>query len=74
VYEYLKLLEKRNLLDLLVKKGIVPITLAGHKLIYEVYLKEMKSNSKSQAITNTSIETKTPERTIYRIIAQMESK
>ena len=74
MYEYLKLLEKKNLLGVLITKGIVPLTLAGHKLIYEVYLKELKENIKSQAITNTSIETKTPERTIYRIIAQMESK
>ena len=74
MYEILQELEGKNLLDKLVKQGIVSITIAGHKMIYEIYLKELKTNKKAQAITNTSIDTKTPERTIYRIIEKMESK
>lgn len=74
MYEILQELEKHNLLDKLVKNGVVPITIAGHKLIYEVYLCEMKKcNDKPQAITNTCESTKTPERTIYRIIRKMET-
>ena len=72
MYEILQKLENDSLLDQLVKQGIVSITIAGHKLIYEVYLKELKKEKKAQAITNTSIETHTPERTIYRIIKTME--
>jgi len=73
MYKILQELEDVNLLDKLVKQGIVSITIAGHKMIYEIYLKELKSNDKPQAITNTSISTKTDERTVYRIIKKMES-
>lgn len=73
MYKILQQLEDNNLLDKLVKQGIVSITIAGHKMIYEVYLLNLKTEKKAQAITNTSIETKTPERTIYRIIKVMES-
>ena len=72
MYETLKILEQQGLLDKCVKQGIVSITLAGHKFIYETYLKEKKKTIKnSQAITNTSIITKTDEKTIYRIIKKM---
>lgn len=73
MYEVLQELANANLLDKAIKKGVVSITLAGHKLIYEIYLRELKSVKKSQAITNTSVETKTPESSIYRIIKVMES-
>jgi len=74
MYKILQELEDVNLLDKLVKQGIVSITIAGHKMIYEIYLKELKTNKKAQAITNTSIDTKTPESSVYRIIKKMESK
>lgn len=72
MYEVLRKLEDFNLLDKAIKQGVVSITIAGHKKIYEVYLREIEVNKKPQAITNTSIETKTPESTIYRIIKSME--
>ena len=63
-----------NLLDTLVKQGIISITIAGQKLIYEVYLKERNiAKNKTEAVVNTSVETNTPERTIYRIIKSMEN-
>lgn len=68
----LQQLENVNLLDQLVKNGIVSIVIVSHKKIYETYLLELKKEKKPQAITNTSIQTKTPERTIYRIIKSME--
>jgi len=72
MYETLKILEDKGLLDKCVKQGVVSITLAFHKMIYETYLKEKKqTKSNSQAITNTSIVTKTSEKTIYRIIKKM---
>ena len=40
MYKHLQRLEEMNLLDTLVKQGIISITIAGQKLIYEVYLKE----------------------------------
>ena len=72
MYKILQQLEQYNLLDTLVKSGIVSITIAGHKKVYEVYLLELRKERKPQAITNTSIQTNTPERTIYKIIKSME--
>lgn len=72
MYETLKILEEQGLLDKCVKQGIVSITLAGYKMIYETYLREKKKRIKnSQAITNTSIITRTDEKTIYKIIKKM---
>jgi predicted transcriptional regulator len=74
MYEALKILEEKNLFDQLVKQGIISITIAGHKYIYEMYLREKeKGNGTSQAVTNTSIETNTPESTIYKIIKKMKT-
>jgi len=74
MYKHLQKLEELNLLDTLVKQGIISITLAGQKMIYEIYLKEKNvAKNKTEAVVNTSIETKTPERTIYRIIKAMEN-
>lgn len=72
MYKILQQLDN-NLFDQLVKQGIVSLTIAGHKKVYEVYLVELTKEKKTQAITNTSIQTNTPERTIYRIIEKMES-
>jgi hypothetical protein len=74
MYKQLRQLEEINMLDQLVRSGIVSIIIASHKQVYEVYLTELKKERKAQAITNTSIKTNTPERTIYRIIKTMESK
>lgn len=74
MYKHLQKLEDLNLLDSLVREGIISITIAGQKLIYEVYLKERKTaKNKTEAVVNTSVETNTPERTIYRIIKAMEN-
>lgn len=73
MYETLKILEEKNLFNNLVKQGIISITIAGHKFIYETYLREKsKGIGTSQAVTNTAIETKTPESTIYKIIRKMK--
>lgn len=72
MYEILQQLDEHNLFDKLVKSGIVSLTVAGHKKVYEVYLIERQKEKKPQAITNTSIQTNTPERTIYKIIKEME--
>ena len=75
MYEAIKILEEKNLFDTLVKQGIISITIAGHKYIYETYLREKaKGNGTSQAVTNTSFETGTPERAIYKIISKMKPK
>lgn len=74
MYKHLLQLEEINLLDTLVKQGIISITLAGHKMIYEIYLrKRTLGEKKMEAVVNTSVETGTPERTIRWIIKKMES-
>jgi predicted transcriptional regulator len=74
MYKYLQILDDKDLLSDLVKQGIISITIVGHKFIYEAYLREKeKGNKTSQAVTNTSIDTKTPESTIYKIIRKMKS-
>lgn len=74
MYKHLQRLEEMNLLDTLVKQGIISITIAGQKLIYEIYLKKRKDGEKKmEAVVNTSVETGTAERTIRRIIDAMEN-
>ena len=74
MYETIKMLEEQNLFDKLVKQGIIPITIAGHKYIYEIYLREKENGIKGkQAVTNTSEITNTSERTVYHIIKLMKS-
>jgi hypothetical protein len=73
MYETLKILEEQNLFKTLVKQGIISITIAGHKYIYEQYLREKaKGIGTAQAVANTSVETNTPESTIYKIIRKMK--
>lgn len=75
MYESIKILEEQNLFDRLVKQGLISITVVGHKFIYETYLKEKKKGNKTvQAVINTSIETGTPESSIYKIIRKMKTK
>ena len=58
---------------ILLKKGLIPISVLSKKVYYEFYNKERLSNSKMQSITNTSEEFKVSERTIYSAIRFMES-
>jgi hypothetical protein len=74
MYETIKILESNNLFDQAVKQGIISITIVGHKYIYEQFLREKEKGHKTtQAVTNTSIETGTPESTIYKIIRKMKT-
>ncbi len=72
MYDIIKTLEEKNLFSHLVKQGIISTTIVGHKHVYETYLKEKADGyCTSQAVTNTSIETRTPESTVYKIIKKM---
>ena len=73
MYELLNQLEESNLFDVLVKQGIISDTIAKHKYIYEFYLTERRKGYKTiQAVKFTSIKTRTPKSTIYKIISRMK--
>lgn len=75
MYEMIKELEQKDMLKKCIKCGIIPVTVIGQKLVYEVYLKlKREGHSGKQLITNVSEETKTPERTVYRIVKKMASQ
>ncbi len=73
MYKTLKILEDKNLFNEMVQQGVISTTIAVHKYIYETYLGEKEKGVKTtQAVTNVSIETGTPESTIYKIIRKMK--
>jgi len=77
MYETIQELESKGLFTKAVRSGLIPYTLAGKKMIYEVYLKfrelgYKEGYGKTQAIMRTSIKTDTSETTIFAIIKLME--
>ncbi len=76
-YAVLKKMESEGMLKEAIKSGVVSVTLAGQKMIYEVYLNAYKENklitNKRQAAVATSIKTNTSLRHVFRIIKDMES-
>lgn len=56
----------------LLQKGFIALSVLDKKCYYERYLLELKTNKKSQAITNAAEEYKTSEMTIRRAIKFME--
>lgn len=69
-YEFLKSLENTIFLEM-VRRGIIPVTIMDYITVYEFYLSELKSNSKSTAITSASEKYNCTEQTIYNIIRYM---
>lgn len=67
-------MEDVGILDDAIRKDVVPITSAFHKLVYEVYLKKYRdTGKKTTSIQDTSIETQVSERNVWKIIKKMES-
>ena len=78
MYETIKELEEKGLFQKAVESGLISITVAGQKMIYEIYLKIRQQGykdgfGKRQSVLRTSIETKTSEANIYSIIKRMEN-
>ena len=71
-YDILQLIEG-NLLDALVKKGVVPITYLDYKKIYENYQKQRENHPKMQAYENTAIECYVSVTTVREVVKRMES-
>lgn len=73
MYELLKKLEDSEMLDKAVSKGIISVTIAGQKFIYEMFLRNMKRyKKKPKAVEETAIETDCSTRYVYRVITKME--
>ncbi len=72
-YDYIKRIENSSDFLFLLQKGIIPLSILDKKVFYERYILELRTNKKSQAITNTSIEFNKSEKTVTRAIKFMES-
>jgi len=72
-YSVLSEMEDMGILTDAIRKEIVPITSAFHKMVYETFLNHSKKMNKSDAVMETSIESDLSERSIWYIIAKMES-
>ncbi len=72
-YSVLSEMEDLGILTDAIRKEIVPITSAFHKMVYEIYLKYAKTESKSKAVIIASIESQLSERSVWYIIKKMES-
>jgi len=71
-YEYLLKIENDTNFIMLLKMGLISLSVLDRKCYYEKYLQELKTNTKVQAIANTSEDYKVSERTIYNAINFME--
>jgi len=71
-HDLIKLVENDMTFVLMLKKGMIPLTILDRKCYYERFIEELKTNKKTQAITNASEEFNVSERTIYNAIEFME--
>ena len=72
-YNLIKKIENDSLFIILLKKGLIPLSILDRKCYYERYLLERTTNGKLQSITNTADEYNVSERTIYNAIKLMEN-
>ena len=72
-YNLIKKIENDSLFIILLKKGLIPLSILDRKCYYERYILERTTNSKLQSITNTADEYNVSERTIYNAIKLMEN-
>ena len=72
-YNLIKKIENDSLFIILLKKGLIPLSILDRKCYYERYILERNTNGKLQSITNTADEYNVSERTIYNAIKLMEN-
>lgn len=73
IYDFIKLVENDMTFILMIRKGLIPLSVLDRKCYYERFLEELKTNKKTQAITNAAEEYRVSDRTIYKAIKFMES-
>ena len=73
-YNLIKRIENSQEFLLLIKKGLLPLSILDKKVYYEYFIDDFKkTNSSSQSVTNTSEEFDKSERTIFRAIQFMKA-
>lgn len=74
VYDLIKNIEHNKDFGMLLKKGVLPISVVVKKVYYEYYKMELSRKiSIADAISNTSIEYRVSTMTVRRAIKFMES-
>lgn len=71
VHDYLIQVENDLSFLMLLKKGIIPISILDKKVYYERFLYERKTHKKMQSITNVAEEYGISEKTVQRAIKLM---
>tara|TARA_R110002167_G_scaffold81296_2_gene222674 strand:+ start:10827 stop:11057 length:231 start_codon:yes stop_codon:yes gene_type:complete len=72
-FEILNSLDDAEILPMLVRKGIVPITFLDYRNIYEKYLEYRKKNGKMQSYESTATDCNVSEVTVRIVVKRMES-
>ena len=71
-YDFIKSIEHNQFLEM-VRRGVVHVKVMDWVVVYEFFLNELKSTSKSVAITTTADKYNCSEKTIYNVINFMIS-
>lgn len=71
-YQFIKRIENTMDFMILLKKGLIPLSILTKKVYYEFYNKERLTQSRMQSIRKTTDEYNVSEMTIYRAIKFME--
>ena len=72
-YEIITIANESGLLNLLVQKGIVPITFMDYKSIYDSYMVHRKSKGKMQSYEDCAFDCSVSEKTVRLVVKKMES-
>jgi hypothetical protein len=72
-YEILNYLKDSGCLNILVKKGIVPITFLDYQHIYNFYLKHRENYNKMQAYAVTADDCNVSDSSVRVIVRKMEA-
>ena len=71
-YQFIKRIENTMDFTILLKKGLIPMSLLSNKVYYEHYQQQRQRFKKMQSISNTSVEYNVSDMTIRRAIKFME--
>lgn len=66
-YEFLKSMDQKQFIEM-VKRGIISVHVMDYVTVYEFYINELKTNSKTVSIISTAEKFNCHENTIYNII------
>ena len=71
-YNLIKKIENDTLFMILLRKGLISLSILDRKCYYERYMLERKSHGKCQSVQNAAEEYRVSEMTIRRAITFME--